>query len=90
MKKELSVYVDTKITRRHLLDTAVSLEKGDFNIPSIFCFEKENGGFDYDFKTAIDLFLFCLGHENPTDTTAVFFIYRLCQNCSYNNVELLC
>ena len=28
--------------------TAVSLKKGDFNIPSAFCFsKKENGGFDY-------------------------------------------
>ena len=27
LKKDLSVYVDIKITRRHLLDTAVSLKR---------------------------------------------------------------
>ena len=47
LKKDLSVYVDTKITRRHLLNTAVSLEKSDFNTPSVFQFlKKENSGFD--------------------------------------------
>jgi hypothetical protein len=45
--KRLSVYVDTKATRRHLLDTAVSLKKSDFNTPSVFLFlKKKNGGFD--------------------------------------------
>ena len=39
--KCLSVYVDTKATRRYLLDTAVSLNKGDFNTPSVFLFLKK-------------------------------------------------
>lgn len=53
LMKRMSNYVDTKETRRHLLDTAVSLNKGDFNTPSVFLFfKKENGGFDCYFKTA--------------------------------------
>ena len=51
--KRMSSYVDTKETQRHLLDTAVSLNKGDFNTPSVFLFfKKEYGGFDCYFKTA--------------------------------------
>lgn len=53
LMKRLSFYVDKIRTRRHLLDTAVSLNKGDFNTPSVFLFyKKENGGFDCYFKTA--------------------------------------
>ncbi len=51
--KRLSNYVGKIKTRRYLLDTAVSLKKGDFNTPSVFLFyKKENGGFDCYFKTA--------------------------------------
>ena len=40
-------------TQLYLLDTAVSLKKGDFNTPSVSLFFKtENGGFDCYFKTA--------------------------------------
>ena len=60
--KMLSDYVDTKASWRYPLDTAVSLNKGDFNTPSVFSFfEKENGGFDCYVKTAVRLALFCLG-----------------------------
>lgn len=43
--KGLSNYVGKVKTRRYLLDTAVSLYKGDFNTPSaLLFFKKENGG----------------------------------------------
>ena len=42
-----------KWTWRYLLDTAISLKKGDFNTPSVNpVLKKENGGFDCYFKTA--------------------------------------
>ena len=38
-----------KWTRQYLLDTAVSLKKGDFNTPSVNpFFQKENGGLKYN------------------------------------------
>ena len=40
LMKRLSNYVDTKVTRRYLLDTAVFLKKGNFNTPSVFRFFK--------------------------------------------------
>ena len=47
MSKSLSDYVAKTETRRYLLDTAVSLKKGDFNTPPVIrFFQKENGGFD--------------------------------------------
>ena len=38
------------------LETAVSLKKGDFNTPPVNpFFQKENGGFDCYFKTAVKM-----------------------------------
>ena len=65
-----------KWTRRYLLDTAVSLKKGDFNTPSVISFFKKRKRrleICY-FKTAVRLLYFVLAHEYPATETTVFFI----------------
>ena len=47
LMKKLSFYVDKIRTRRHLLDTAMSLKKGEFNTPSVLQFLKRNGGSNF-------------------------------------------
>lgn len=77
LMKYLSVYVDIKVTRRYLLDTAVCLKKGDFNTPSVFLFfKKENGGFDCYFKTAVRLLTFIRRIEILPPSNG-FFLYPL-------------
>lgn len=82
LMKYLSVYVDIKVTRRYLLDTAVCLKKGDFNTPSVFLFfKKENGGFDCYFKTAVRLLTFIRRIEILPPSNGFFYIRWTAYEC---------
>ena len=73
--KRLSDYVDTKATRRYLLDTAVFLNKGDFNTPSVFLFlKKKTAALIVMSKPPLGSPYFVWAHENPTASTTFFFI----------------
>lgn len=67
-----------KWTRRYLLDTAVSLKKGDFNTPSIFqFFKKENGGLKLIFQNRRQATALCFGAQIISRRNNGFFIIPL-------------
>jgi hypothetical protein len=62
-----------------LLNTAVSLKRGELNTPSVSYFSKRKTAalkFSY-FKTAAWYVICIFGAENLTAKTVVFFIYRM-------------
>ncbi|MFR3687474.1 MAG: hypothetical protein ACLTXM_20855, partial [Enterococcus sp.] len=62
-----------KATRRYPLDTAVSLNKGDFNTPSVFLFlKKKTAALIVMSKPPLGSLYFVWAHENPTASTTVF------------------
>ena len=60
---------------RYLLDTAISLKKGNFNTPSVFLLlKKENSGFDCYFKTAVRSLIFCWRMKTLPPNNGFFYL----------------